>query len=124
MSRTVKYVPIYFRKRNGEEPVRDEINSLTQKDQDLIKSHISVVSNNFPNVPKRGILKKMRGYEDIWEIRIKLDKRNVRILFLDNHSRSEIVLLHFFFKKSGKTPRNALKLAVSRKNLYLSYVGD
>jgi phage-related protein len=49
---------------------------------------------------------------DIWEVRIKLDNRIVRVLFvIDKHT---IILLLGFIKKSQKTPKPEIDLAKHR----------
>ena len=49
---------------------------------------------------------------DIWEIRIKLDRRIARILFVTK--KGTMVLLHGFIKKNQKTPKPDLDLAKAR----------
>jgi phage-related protein len=49
---------------------------------------------------------------DIWEVRIKLDNRIARVLFvIDKHT---MILLHGFIKKSQKTPKPEIDLAKQR----------
>jgi phage-related protein len=49
---------------------------------------------------------------DIWEVRVKLDNRIARILFvIDKHT---MILLHGFVKKSQKTPKPEIDLAKQR----------
>ena len=49
---------------------------------------------------------------DLWEVRIKLDSKIVRVLFtLEN---GIMVLLHAFIKKQQKTPKPDLDLAKDR----------
>ena len=49
---------------------------------------------------------------DIWEIRIKLDRRITRILFVTE--KGTMVLLHGFIKKNQKTPKPDLDLTKAR----------
>lgn len=61
---------------------------------------------------------KISGYENVWEIRIRLpNKTQIRILFLEHGSN--IVFLHGFVKKTQKTPKKELRLANRRKQAYL-----
>ena len=49
---------------------------------------------------------------DIWEVRIKLDNRIARVLFVIINN--EMVLLHGFIKKSQSTPKPELDIAKKR----------
>lgn len=49
---------------------------------------------------------------DIWEVRIKLDNRIARVLFVID--KQTMILLHGFIKKSQKTPKPELDLAKQR----------
>jgi len=49
---------------------------------------------------------------DIWEVRIKLDNRIARVLFVIDHHT--MILLHGFIKKSQETPTQELDLAKQR----------
>jgi phage-related protein len=53
--------------------------------------------------------------EDIWELR----PGSNRVLFF-NFKDDTYVLLHYFRKKSQKTPRREIDIAIARKNDYLS----
>lgn len=48
----------------------------------------------------------------LWEVRIRLDNRIARVLFV--LSGSTMVLLHGFIKKQQKTPKDELELAHER----------
>jgi len=49
---------------------------------------------------------------EVWEVRIKLDTRIVRVLF--SLEGNVMVLLHGFIKKQQKTPKPELNLAKER----------
>ncbi|WP_223146667.1 type II toxin-antitoxin system RelE/ParE family toxin [Methylomonas albis] len=49
---------------------------------------------------------------DIWEVRIKLDNRIARVLFVID--KQTMILLHGFIKKSQKTPKAEIDLAKQR----------
>lgn len=116
----INYKSAYFKTQNGKEPVRVWIeNDFKKQEREKIKADILLVVEYFPNVPKKDMVCKMSGYEDIWEIRIRLsNKRQVRILFLEHCL--EIVFLHGFIKKTQKTPKKELRLAKERKQDYLN----
>ena len=49
---------------------------------------------------------------DIWEVRIRLDNRIARVLFVIVNKT--MILLHGFIKKNQKTPKPELDLAKQR----------
>ncbi len=49
---------------------------------------------------------------DIWDVRIKLDNRIARFLFVID--KQTMILLHGFIKKSQKTPKPEIDLAKQR----------
>lgn len=120
MGNKINYESVFFKTQNGKEPVRDWIeNDFRKQEREKIKADMLLVVEYFPNVPKKEMICKMSGYEDIWEIRIRLpNKTQIRILFLEHCL--EIVFLHGFIKKTRKTPKKELKLAKERKQNYLN----
>jgi len=64
-----------------------------------------------PAIPN---LRKLTG-TPIWELRI-LGKSNVRILCFQT-SKTEIVILHIFTKKTQKTPQKEIRIALKRYQL-------
>ena len=96
----------------------DWINGFKKQQKETIITDMLFVVEHFPNVPKRAMIGKISGYEDMWEIRIRLpNKTQIRILFLEHGSN--IVFLHGFVKKTQKTPKKELRLANRRKQAYL-----
>ena len=62
-------------------------------------------------------IKKLKNYNDLWELRIKHSSNIFRILFL-NHKEGTFILLHAFKKKSDKTPQREINKALNRmKNI-------
>jgi phage-related protein len=120
MGDRINYESVFFKTQNGKEPVRDWIkNNFKKQQREKINAYILFVVKHFPNVPKRDMICKISGYEDIWEIRIRFpNKTQVRILFLEHGSN--IVFLHSFIKKDQKTPKKELRLVKERKKEYLS----
>ncbi len=49
---------------------------------------------------------------DIWEVRIKLDNRIARLLFVMD--KQTMILLHGFIRKSQKSPKPEIDLAKQR----------
>ena len=62
---------------------------------------------------------KLVNTEDIWEVRVQFGGDIFRLLgFLAGSSL--LVLTNAFVKKSQKTPRQEIAIAIQRKNEYLS----
>ncbi len=92
----------------GSEPVREWLKSLPAIECKVIGEDIKTVQLGWPlGMP----LVRNLG-DGIWEVRIKLERRIVRVLFaLD---QSTMVLLHGFIKKQQATPKPDLDLAKDR----------
>ena len=92
----------------GSEPVREWLKSLPAIERKVIGEDIKTVQLGWPlGMP----LVRNLG-DGIWEVRIKLENRIVRVLFtLD---QSTMVLLHGFIKKQQATPKPDLDLAKDR----------
>lgn len=92
----------------GSEPVREWLKSLPAIERKVIGEDIKTVQLGWPlGMP----LVRNLG-DGIWEARIKLENRIVRVLFaLD---QSTMVLLHGFIKKQQATPKSDLDLAKDR----------
>ncbi len=54
----------------------------------------------------------------LWELRSRLNRQTVRIIFTIDKENKRIVLLHGFVKKTNKLPTNLIKLALKRKIKY------
>jgi phage-related protein len=98
----------FFATEAGSEPVREWLKGLSAQDRKTIGEDIKTVQFGWPlGMPLVDHLES-----DIWEVRIKLDNRIARVLFvIDKHT---IILLHGFIKKSQKTPKQELDLAKQR----------
>lgn len=98
----------FFSTDGGSEPVREWLKGLSAQDRKTIGEDIKTVQFGWPlGMP---LVAHLEG--DIWEVRIKLDNRIARILFvMDKHS---MILLHGFIKKSQKTPKPEIDLAKQR----------
>lgn len=90
------------------EPVREWLKGLSAQDRKTIGEDIKTVQFGWPlGMP---LVDHLEG--DIWEVRIKLDNRIARVLFvIDKHT---MILLHGFIKKSQKTPKPEIDLAKQR----------
>ncbi len=105
---TFKLQVVFYRSASGNEPVRDWLKQLDNKDRKIIGEDIKTVQFGWPlGMP---LVQKMD--KGLWEVRINLSNRIARILFTSH--QSIMVLLHGFIKKSQKTPANDLKIAKQR----------
>ena len=78
----------------------------------IIGSDIKDVEFSFPiGLP---LCRSLSGYKDLWEVRSKITGGKIaRIIFYI--SNGEMILLHGFIKKSQKTPKKEIELAVKRQ---------
>ena len=102
----------FFRSANGVEPVKDWLKTLSREDCRIIGSDIKDVEFSFPiGLP---LCRQLSGYKDLWEVRSKITgSRIARVIFYI--SNGEMILLHGLIKKSQKTPKKEIDLAVKRK---------
>jgi phage-related protein len=100
----------FFRTERGNEPVREWLLSLAKTDRKTIGSDVLKVQYCWP------IGKPLVGNlgNGLWEVRSRLEDRIARVVFcLEGKS---MILLHGFIKKTQKTPKQELELALRRKN--------
>jgi len=102
---------VFFRTAGGTEPVRDWLLSLNKAERKIIGDDILKVQYCWPiGRPLVGNLG-----DGLWEVRSRLANRIARTIFyLETHT---MVLLHGFIKKTQKTPKKDLDLAIARKKL-------
>ncbi len=97
----------FFRTAAGREPVREWLRDLNRESKKAIGEDIKTVQFGWPvGMP---IVRKIE--RDLWEVRSTLPGLIARV-FITVHG--VIVLLHGFIKKSLKTPKRDLTLALSR----------
>jgi phage-related protein len=108
---TLKRLPArFYRSDTGREPVREWLKSLDANDRRIIGEDIKDVEFSWPiGMP----LVRSLG-RDIWEVRSSLPHgRIARVLFCVE--KDCMVLLHGFMKKTQKTPKQEIDLAIRRK---------
>jgi len=104
----------FFRSATGREPVRDWLRSLDRETKKVIGEDIKTLQFGWPlGMP---VVRKLD--RDLWEVRSTLPGLIARVLFTVNGGT--IVLLHRFIKKSQKTPKRDLSLALKRLQLLQS----
>ncbi len=98
----------FFATDHGREPVREWLRSLSPDARKAIGEDIKTVQFGWPlGMP---LVRKMDP--GLWEVRSTIDAGIARVLFTT--TGSVMVLVHGFIKKSDKTPKDALKLALRR----------
>ena len=101
----------FFKTNAGNEPVREWLKALNPVDRRIIGEDIKTVQFGWPlGMP---LVRSLGG--GIWEIRIKLENRIARVLFV--LEGANMVLIHAYVKKSQATPKPDLDLAKERQKL-------
>lgn len=106
-----KRVPArFYQTDNGTEPVRDWLKDLDKEDRKLIGADIKTVEFGWPI----GMPTCRPMGDGLFEVRTNLtDERTSRVLFC--FFEGEMILLHGFIKKTKKTPKKELAIALKRK---------
>lgn len=104
-----KITVLFYRSEAGKEPVREWLLSLNKEDKQSIGVNIKTVEYGWPiGMPVSRPLGK-----GLYEVRSHIsDKRIARVIFtiIDSY----MVLLNGFVKKSQKTPKEEIALALKR----------
>lgn len=107
---------IFYRTAGGACPVEEYLDGLGSKQVEKILWVIRAVKE-LPRVPEQ-YFKKLRGTEELWEIRAEFGGDAFRLLgFWDGGSF--IVLTNGFSKKTQKTPEREIALAEQRRRDHL-----
>ncbi len=100
---------VFYRTEAGNEPVREWLLSLDNEDKKTVGVDIKTVEYGWPiGMPVCKPLGK-----GLYEVRSHISsKRIARVIFIiiDNH----MILLHGFIKKTQKTPKEEIALALKR----------
>jgi phage-related protein len=108
---TAKRIPAkFYRTEAGTEPVRDWLKSLNQEERRLIGINIKTVEYGWPV----GMPTCRPMGNSLFEVRTNLPQGLTARVFFCIHD-SQMVLLHGFIKKTQKTPKQDLDLAIERK---------
>ena len=101
---------VFFKTDQGNEPVREWLLMLAKAERKIIGDDVLKVQYCWPiGKPLVGNLN-----EGLWEVRSRLGGRIARVIFCVEGPT--MVLLHGFIKKTAKTPKRELDLAVKRMN--------
>jgi len=111
MEKALKRLPArFYRLDSGREPVREWLKGLDEADRRIIGEDIKDVEFAWPiGMPVVRSLGR-----DLWEVRSSLPHgRIARVIFCVEPDC--MVLLHGFMKKTQKTPKQDIDLALKRK---------
>lgn len=112
---------IFYEMENGVIPVKDFLDSLSDKVLQKISWVLKLVTE-IEFIPKN-YFKKLISTDDIWECRIIFGSNIYRILcFFQNDNI--VVLTNGFIKKTQRTPKNEIELAEKYKNDYIRRIKD
>ena len=100
----------YYTSPSGENPFSKFLDSLLPKQQAKILRIFQYIRQYDLKVVSSHI-KKLSG-TPLWEIRI-LGKDNIRVVYI-SWQKLNILILHGFIKKTNKTPKKELKIALKR----------
>lgn len=114
-----KAFKIYFYKeQSGKSPVEIWINKmLTLKEKNKIYDGLKKLQCEWPI----GLPLTRHLENNLWEMRTYLGTRDSRLIFIIKNKN--IFILHGFIKKTNKTPRNEINLALDRKEK-LTFKGE
>ena len=100
----------FFRSSTRSQPVRDWLLALPKPDRRRIGVDISTVEYGWPiGMPTCRAMGK-----GLWEVRRELSQNRIaRVLFCI--AEGNMILLHGFIKKTRKTPKADLDIALARK---------
>jgi phage-related protein len=101
---------VFFETEAGNEPVREWLLSLPRHERKTIGDDVLKVQYCWP-IGKPLVDNLGNG---LWEVRSRLGDRIARVFFCIEGST--MVLLHGFIKKTRKTPKSELDLAIKRMN--------
>ena len=102
---------VFFRTDQGNEPVREWLLSLEKSERQSVGTDVLKVQYCWP-IGKPLVASLGNG---LWEVRSRTGDRIARVLFCVEGST--MVLLHGFIKKTQKTPKHELDLAIKRMKL-------
>ncbi|MCC6261428.1 MAG: type II toxin-antitoxin system RelE/ParE family toxin [Anaerolineales bacterium] len=101
---------VFYKTESGNEPVREWLKSLPDKDKKAIGTDIKTAQYGWPlGMP---LIRKIE--KNLWEVRSTIHTGIARVFFTVQGVM--MILLHGFIKKSDKTPQNELDTARRRLN--------
>lgn len=99
----------FYRETTGREPVLEWLRGLPKTEREAIGKDLQTLQYCWPiGMP----LVKSLG-QGLWELRSSMNTRIARIIFVLDDEQL-IAILHGFIKKTQKTPRSDIELALKR----------
>lgn len=108
---------VFYRTESGASPVEDFLDSLSSKHAQRVAWVLRLIEE-IDSVPAL-YFKKLRGTQDIWEVRVQSGSDTIRLLGFLSGSRA-LVLTNGFSKKAAKVPLREIALAEQRRREYLN----
>jgi phage-related protein len=107
---------LFYHLESGRCPVEEFLDKLTDKQFEKVAFVLDLIEQL--NIIPEEYLKKLKGSDDIWEIRVQYGSNIFRLLgFFE--ANNIVILNHAFTKKTQKTPRREIDIAEKRKRDYL-----
>lgn len=103
---------VYYRARDGSEPVNDFIERLNAKRQVALDNQIDRLNMLTAAQPHLPFPHSSQVEGELREVRCHYGREHYRILY--RRSRSLLVLLHIFRKDTGAIPRAEIEVAQDR----------
>ena len=100
-----------YQETSGKVPVLEWLKDFNKEERKTIDRDIKYTQYSWPW--KMPLIKPLGG--GLMEMRIKVKDKQIRIFFILHDSI--IVLLHGFVKKTQKTPKNEMEIALKRAKL-------
>ena len=112
------YVIIYYQLPSGRCPVKNYLDQFKENESAEIRYSINLVAK-YHGVPPPPYSKHIKN--KIWELRVKFNKNQHRILYFITKTQG-VVLLTAFQKKTTKTPQSEIIKATKYYFDYLSNI--
>jgi len=104
------------------EPVLDFLRSLETRVRAKVFRGIDLLANHWPRIGEPHV-KRVPGYEGLWELREQLGNTRVRLFFFQA-GPGLLAVVHGYVKKTKKAPQGVLKTAARRMQEYRSRGGE
>ncbi len=105
----------FYKTSSGQSPIHDFFDALPAKILQKVTWTLELIEQ-MEYIP-REYFKKLSGTEELWEVRVEMSGKSIRLLcFFDGGVI--IVLASGFFKKTDKIPRREITLAEQRRREY------
>lgn len=103
---------LFYETASGNKVVKDWLKNFNKEDRSILGEDLLTVQLGFPlGLP---LCRSLGG--SLWEVRSSLTSRvEARMIFYFDSAEQALVVLNGFIKKSQKTPKSEIELALRRK---------